>query len=245
MHKSVFISDLHLGSSHCRDKQLLTFLKQIRTENLYLIGDIVDGWRLEKKWYWPKKHSEIIKQIIRISNQRVNVYWISGNHDEFLRQFITKSAKFGNITISHRLDYISNDNNKYLVVHGDMFDYLMRNRFGRLVMSLGDYAYDILAYINLIHNRIRTTFNLPYWSFVKYLKHHAKFASNFIGQYETYMTDYVKSKNYYGIISGHIHSPDIKYINGIHYINDGDWVENCSYITEDNDGFHLRYFDQQ
>lgn len=144
-HRSVFISDLHLGSKHCRDEELLQFLKELKTEKLYLVGDIIDGWRLQKKWYWPNNHNRVIKQLIRIS-KNTEVYWISGNHDEFLRTI--PAVNIGKIETHNRMTHIGIDGKRYLVVHGDMFDYLMRTRFGKTIMHIGDWGYDRLIGIN-------------------------------------------------------------------------------------------------
>lgn len=236
MYRSVFISDLHLGSKHCQAKRLLDFLKNVKCENLYLVGDIVDGWRLQKKWYWPKEHTDVIRQIIRMSNKGVNVYWIAGNHDEFLRTFMHRGLTFGKIHISNKEVYEDLNGKRYLVVHGDMFDYLMRSRFGKFVMSIGGLAYDVVAGLSLLQNRIRSWLGLGNWSMVKYLKHQVKHASNFVGRFEIEMTKYVKAKGYDGIICGHIHTPAIKEYDGIIYMNDGDWCENCSTLVETQDG---------
>lgn len=236
MYKSVFISDLHLGSKHCRHEELKSFLKDIRCENLYLVGDIIDGWRLQKKWYWPKEHTDIIRQIMRMASKGVNVVYVPGNHDEFLRSIIGKETQFGNIKIQQRATYTSLDGKRFLVVHGDLFDYLMKTRFGRKIMSLGDWGYDLVAWFNLKYNQWRKWRGLPLFSVAKYLKAKAKAAANFVGTFEIEMSNYCRSKNYDGVICGHIHTPNISNYNGILYMNDGDWVENCSALVETMDG---------
>lgn len=236
MYQSVFISDLHLGSKHCQAEPLLEFLKNVRCKNLYLVGDIIDGWRLQKKWYWPKAHTDVLRQIVRMANKGVNVYYISGNHDEFLRTIFKKKADFGNITLCHRMDYQAINGKKLLVIHGDLFDYLMRSKFGRTIMSLGDFAYDTLAYLSWVIGHTRRFLGLKPWSLTKYLKHRAKAASSFVGSYEKEMSSYCKRKKYDGIICGHIHTPDIREIDGVLYMNDGDFVENCSALVETLDG---------
>lgn len=236
MYRSVFISDLHLGSKHCQADILLAFLKNIKCENLYLVGDIIDGWRLQKKWYWPKTHSNVVKQIIRMSNAGVNVYWIAGNHDEFLRTFMHKGLTFGKINISNKEVYTDINGKRFLVVHGDMFDYLMRSKFGRTVMNIGNFAYDVFAGINIFYNKLRKVFGMSYWSMIKFLKHNVKQASNFVGQFEGEMCNYVKHKGYDGIICGHIHTPKISKINGMVYMNDGDFCENCTALVETQEG---------
>lgn len=236
MYRTVFISDLHLGSKHCRAKELIKFLKTVRCENLYLVGDIIDGWRLQKKWYWPKEHTDVLRQIVKMSNRGINVVYIPGNHDEFLRSFIGKSSKFGNIKIQQRAIYTSLSGQKLLVIHGDLFDYLMKTRFGRSIMALGDWAYDVIAWINIKYNQWRSLRGLSYFSIAKYLKSKAKTASNFVGTFEDEMVKYCKKKKYDGIICGHIHTPRISVIDDVLYMNDGDWVENCSALVETPDG---------
>jgi UDP-2,3-diacylglucosamine pyrophosphatase LpxH len=239
-YKSVFISDLHLGSKHCNSDKLLSFLSSLQTENLYLVGDIVDGWRLKKNWYWPDKHNKIVKKLIKLS-KKTNVFYITGNHDEFLRQ--VPDINIGKIPIYNRMEYLGVNGKRYLVVHGDMFDHLMRTKGGKFVMHLGDIAYDGLISLNRIVNAIRKISNKQPWSLAKYLKNKAKAASNYICDFEVEMAEYCRKKNYDGIICGHIHHAVIRDINGITYMNDGDWCESCTALVETYDGeFKILHF---
>jgi len=232
-YKSVFISDLHLGSKHCNADKLLDFLDGLETEKLYLVGDIIDGWRLQKKWYWPNKHNKILQKLIKIA-KKSEVIYITGNHDEFLRTI--PDINIGKVTVYNRFDHIGVDGKRYLVTHGDMFDHLMRTRTGRFVMHLGDVAYDGLIYLNRLVNFLRKIFNRPPWSLAKFLKNKAKVAASYIGDFEQEMTTYCKKKGYDGIIVGHIHSANIKEIDGIIYMNDGDWCESCTALVETKAG---------
>ena len=232
-YKSVFISDLHLGSKHCNADKLLKFLDDLETEKLYLVGDIIDGWRLQKKWYWPTKHNKIVQKLIKIA-KRSEVIYITGNHDEFLRTI--PDINIGEVTVYNRFDHIGVDGKRYLVTHGDMFDHLMRTRSGRFVMHLGDIAYDGLLYLNRLVNVLRKIFNRPPWSLAKFLKNKAKVAATYIGDFEQEMAMYCKKKGYDGIIVGHIHSANIKEIDGIIYMNDGDWCESCTALVETKAG---------
>ena len=232
-YKSVFISDLHLGSKHCNADKLLDFLDGLETEKLYLVGDIIDGWRLQKKWYWPNKHNKILQKLIKIA-KKSEVIYITGNHDEFLRTI--PDINIGKVTVYNRFDHMGVDGKRYLVTHGDMFDHLMRTRTGRFVMHLGDVAYDGLIYLNLLVNGFRKIFNRPPWSLAKFLKKKAKAAATYIGDFEQEMTMYCKKKGYDGIIVGHIHSANIKEIDGIIYMNDGDWCESCTALVETKAG---------
>jgi len=232
-YKSVFISDLHLGSKHCNADKLLNFLDGLETEKLYLVGDIVDGWRLQKKWYWPNKHNKIVQKLIKIA-KRSEVIYITGNHDEFLRTI--PDINIGEVTVYNRFDHIGVDGKRYLVTHGDMFDHLMRTRSGRFVMHLGDIAYDGLLYLNRLVNVLRKIFNRPPWSLAKFLKNKAKVAASYIGDFEQEMSTYCKKKGYDGVICGHIHHATIKNFDGVVYMNDGDWCESCTALVETKAG---------
>ena len=232
-YRSVFISDLHLGSKHCNSAELLTFLSNIQTEKLYLVGDIIDVWHLQKKWYWPKAHNQILRKILKIS-EKTEVIYITGNHDEIFRRF--PDIRIGRITVEHRYGHIGLDGKKYLVVHGDLFDNLMRTKTGRMVMKLGDFAYDSLIYINKFVNATRRLFRMQPWSLAKYLKRKAKLAANYIGDFEKEMALYCKKKGYDGIICGHIHHAEITSYDDIVYMNDGDWCESCTALVETQNG---------
>ena len=232
-YKSVFISDLHLGSKHCNSNALLDFLSAIETERLYLVGDIVDVWRLKKKWYWPKSHNQILRKILKIS-EKTEVIYVTGNHDEIFRSF--PNIRIGRITVEHRCVHVGIDGKRYLVVHGDLFDNLMRTKTGRFIMHLGDFAYDSLIYINKSVNMMRRLLRMQPWSLAKYLKHKAKLAANYIGEFEKEMSLYCKRKGYDGIICGHIHHAEITQYDGIVYMNDGDWCESCTALVENYDG---------
>ena len=239
-YKSVFISDLHLGSKHCNADKLLKFLDGLETEKLYLVGDIIDGWRLQKKWYWPNKHNKIVQKLIKIA-KRSEVIYITGNHDEFLRTI--PDINIGEVTVYNRFDHIGVDGKRYLVTHGDMFDHLMRTRGGRFVMHLGDIAYDGLLYLNRLVNVLRKIFNRPPWSLAKFLKNKAKVAASYIGDFEQEMSTYCKKKGYNGVICGHIHHATIKNFDGVDYMNDGDWCESCTALVETKAGtFEIIYY---
>lgn len=232
-YKSVFISDLHLGSKHCNAEKLLKFLDGLETEKLYLVGDIIDGWRLQKKWYWPNKHNKIVQKLIKIA-KKSEVIYITGNHDEFLRTI--PDINIGEVTVYNRFDHIGVDGKRYLVTHGDMFDHLMRTRGGRFVMHLGDIAYDGLLYLNRLVNVLRKIFNRPPWSLAKFLKNKAKVAASYIGDFEQEMSTYCKKKGYNGVICGHIHHATIKNFDEVVYMNDGDWCESCTALVETKAG---------
>lgn len=239
-YKSIFISDLHLGTRGCQADALCAFLKDNTCDNLFLIGDILDGWRMRKRWYFPQSHANVIRRILTAAKRGTKVYYILGNHDEGLRAFLKYDISFGRIKILNRYDYIGVNGKKYLIIHGDFFDVLMRDK--KWIMHLGDAAYDALIWVNIQFNRVRQLFGLRYWSLSKWLKHNTKQAVKFINRFEDYVAEYCKAKGYDGIMCGHIHFAEHKTINGIEYINSGDWVESCTAILEHEDGTFEIYY---
>ncbi len=234
-YKSIFISDLHLGSKGCKADAICHFLKHNHAEKLYLVGDIMDGWRLKKKWFWPQSHTNVIRRILTASKRGTDVIYIIGNHDEFLRAFLQFGVSFGRVSIRNRATHTGVDGKRYLVVHGDMFDGLMRaNR--KWIMFLGDNLYNFLLAANTRLNTVRRWLGLPYWSLSKALKSRTKKALNFIQNFEEHVADYCRRKGFDGVICGHIHVAEIRDIDGIRYMNDGDWVESCTALVEHHDG---------
>jgi len=233
-YKTIFISDLHLGSKSCQAEDLAKFLSEVECETLYLVGDIIDGWRLRHTWYFPTSHLNVLRKIMTKARRGTNVIYVAGNHDEFLRPLIPQGLSFGRITVVNKAVHWS-QGRKYLVVHGDMFDSLMAGRM-KWLMHIGGYAYDLLIWTNRWMNKIRYMLGMKQWSLSKYLKHKTKRALNYIQKYEQSMAEYCKRKGYHGIICGHIHTAEIREINGVIYMNDGDWVESCTALVEHEDG---------
>lgn len=232
-YRSIFISDVHLGTRGCHAERLNDFLKNHSCDNLYLIGDIIDGWRIKKKFFWNDSHSLVIRQIINKQRHGSKIIYIAGNHDEFLRPWIGHIA-IGGITIVDEIDHIGVDGNTYLVTHGDLFDGV--TSLAPWLSRLGDDAYNFLIWLNRHFNKARNLFGLRYWSLSSYLKKNVKKSLNFIFAFENNLVDYARSKGYKGVICGHIHTAEIKEINGITYMNDGDWVESCTALVENLDG---------
>lgn len=233
-YKSIFISDVHLGTRGCQADALCVFLKTHTSENLYLVGDILDGWRLKRRWYFPQSHANVIRRILTAAKRGTRVEYILGNHDEAGRKFLNFDISFGNIKISNRQDYVGIDGNRYLVIHGDFFDTLMHDK--KWLMHIGDTLYDTMIWVNIQFNKIRNLLGMEYWSLSKYLKQNTKQALNFINRYEEHLANYCKEHNYDGIICGHIHHAEIREINGVIYMNDGDWVESVTALVEHLDG---------
>jgi UDP-2,3-diacylglucosamine pyrophosphatase LpxH len=233
-YKTIFISDVHLGTRFAQTEKLIDFLKENESENLFLVGDIIDGWSIKRKLIWPQSHSDVIQKILRKARKGTNIYLITGNHDEFLRPFVPLILG-DNLNISNEFDYTSINGKRYYVTHGDFFDSITMTK--KWLAILGDYGYDFLLYINHVLNKIRRTFKInSQWSLSKYIKDNVKSSVNFINDFEKVLTDHAKHKSYDGIICGHIHKAEQRDINGIEYKNCGDWVESCTAIVEKHNG---------
>ena len=231
-YRTIFISDFHLGSKGCQSSMLLDFLRNTRSDYLYLVGDIIDGWRLKNKWFWPQEHNDVVQKILRKARHGTKVYYVSGNHDELVRKFVP--INLGEVNIVNEVIHITADNKKLLILHGDKFDAIIR--VAPWLAHLGDYAYDFALWINVTLNKIRKTLGYKYWSLSKFLKLKVKKAVSYINRYEEVVANYASKKNMNGVVCGHIHHASDKIIGDVHYYNDGDWVENCSALVEHFDG---------
>jgi UDP-2,3-diacylglucosamine pyrophosphatase LpxH len=239
-YKSLFISDVHLGTKGCQADKLLEFFKYSRSENLYLVGDIIDVWAMQKTFYWPQQHNDVIQKILRKARHGTKVFYIIGNHDEVFRKFIP--MHFGDINIVNRVIHETQLGKKYLVVHGDAWDGVMK--YAKWLSKLGSIAYELLLRLNIVINFFRKLRGKSYWSLAKFLKYKVKNAVKYIGEYERTVSDYAKRKNYDGIICGHIHHAEDQNFDGINYLNCGDWVESCTALAEKYDGtFEIIYWD--
>ena len=239
-YKSLFISDVHLGTKGCQADKLLEFFKFSRSENLYLVGDIIDVWAMQKTFYWPQSHNDVIQKILRKARHGTKVFYIVGNHDEVFRKFIP--MHFGDINIVNRVVHETQLGKKYLVVHGDAWDGVMK--YAKWLSKLGSIAYELLLRLNIVINFFRKLRGKSYWSLAKFLKYKVKNAVKYIGEYERTVSDYAKRKNYDGIICGHIHHAEDQNFDGINYLNCGDWVESCTALAEKYDGtFEIIYWD--
>ncbi|NBW23136.1 MAG: UDP-2,3-diacylglucosamine diphosphatase [Caulobacteraceae bacterium] len=234
-YKTIAISDVHLGSHGCKAKLLLNFLKNNNCETLYLVGDIIDAWKIQQnKWYWNHSHTDVVREILKKAKRGTKVVWIAGNHDEFLRPLIPYQITFGSIEIANQWVHEAINGDRYLLVHGDLFDGI--TRLAPWISFLGDKAYDVLLTINTKYNWWRHKLGFGYWSLSKYLKHRVKRAIDFMFQFELNLANYCNRKHFDGIICGHIHRAEIKTINGIVYMNCGDWVESCTALAELHSG---------
>jgi UDP-2,3-diacylglucosamine pyrophosphatase LpxH len=234
-YKSIFISDIHLGTKGCKADLLCDFLKNNTCENLFLVGDIIDGWRLERKFFWPQSHSNVIRRILTAAKRGTNVVYIVGNHDEVLRKLLPFNISLGEIELKNHYRYEAVNGKTYLVLHGDLFDTAIKNKL-KFLYHLGDFIYDLLLDLNRVVHWFRKLFGLRYWSLSAYLKGKTKEAVAYMSDFEELLVDYCRKKKADGIICGHIHQAAIKDINGITYMNDGDWVESCTALVEHHDG---------
>ena len=231
-YRSIWISDFHLGTRGCQSELLLEFIKHTQSEKLYLVGDIIDGWALKNTWYWPQSHNDVVQKILRKARHGTEVFYISGNHDEVMRGFAP--VNFGGVSILNQVIHETVDKKKYLVVHGDQFDGIIQ--CAKWLAMLGSITYDFLIYFNRYINFFRKKLGYEYWSLSNYLKFTVKNAVKFVSEYEKLVCNYAKQFKVEGIICGHIHHANMQSMNGIHYINDGDWVESCTALVEHFDG---------
>jgi len=235
--RTIFISDVHLGTKGCKAELLNSFLKAHRCENLFLVGDIIDGWRISStKWYWPSAHNRVVRQILRKSEkEKTNVFYVVGNHDEFLREYIAEhNFEMGNIKVVNEFRHETAKGENLWVIHGDAYDGITRHH--RWVALAGDAGYNFLLWSNRWFNGIRRAFNLPYWSLSKAIKHKVKKAVSYIFEYENTVARETAKRKLDGVVCGHIHHAEMKTINGIRYYNCGDWVQSCTAIVEDMAG---------
>jgi UDP-2,3-diacylglucosamine pyrophosphatase LpxH len=234
-YRTIFISDVHLGTRDSQADKLNNFLKHNACDTLYLVGDILDVWRIQQnKWRWKQSHTNVVRRILGHAKRGTRVIYIAGNHDEFLRPLMPYNIGFGNVEVMNQCEHIGIDGKHYLVTHGDLFDGI--TRIAPWIAFLGDKAYDIVLSLNGKFNWIRRRMGFGYFSLSKFLKHKVKKAVDFIFQFEKNLASYCRKRGFDGVICGHIHHAEIKEIDGIIYMNDGDWVESCTALVEHYDG---------
>lgn len=231
-YRTVWISDVHLGTRGCNADMLVSFLRSVETETLYLVGDIIDGWRLKKGWYWPDAHNEVLRRILKMAHRGTRVVFICGNHDEMLRPYA--GLTFGGVELLLDAIHTTADGRRLLVVHGDAFDAIVL--YHRWLAFLGDKAYELMLRVNTTFNAVRRRMHLPYWSLSAYLKKRVKNAVQFITRYEEAVAHAAAERGVDGVVCGHIHSAEIRQFGAITYYNDGDWVESCTALVEDFSG---------
>ena len=221
-----------MGTPGCQADFLLDFLRHNESDQLYLVGDIIDGWQLKRGWYWTQAHNDVVQKILRKARKGTKVLYIAGNHDEVMRQFL--GLAFGDIEICDEAVHTMADGRKFLVIHGDLYDAVVQQ--ARWLAVVGDQLYTFILKLNRWFNHIRAKFGCRYWSLSQYLKHKTKNAVNFMTAFEDAVAREARNRGFQGVVCGHIHKPQIKTIDGIVYCNDGDWVESLSALVETWEG---------
>jgi UDP-2,3-diacylglucosamine pyrophosphatase LpxH len=232
IYRTLFLSDVHLGSRGCQAGLLLDFLKNNDAATIYLVGDMIDGWQLKNRWYWPQAHNDVVQKLLRKVRKGVRVIYLPGNHDEFARDYI--GSVFGGVEVADHAYHMTADKKRLLIVHGDQFDIVVKH--ARWLAYLGDWAYTFALWSNFWLNKFRRKLGFTYWSLSAWAKLKVKNAVNFIGAFEAALVEAARRHNADGVVCGHIHHPVIRDIDGITYVNIGDFVESCTAVAEHDDG---------
>ena len=237
-YRAVFISDTHLGTRGCRSDFLADFLRRTSCAQLYLVGDIIDGWRLRRSWYWDAQHDEVLRLILRHARAGTEVTYIPGNHDELFRAWVDPAMPGGleiaGIRLASEAVHITAAGKRLLVIHGDAFDSVVR--YAKFLALLGDSAYTAALVLNRWFNAVRRRLGYPYWSLSVWLKRRVKEAVKAIDRFETALAAEARRRGLDGVVCGHIHHAEMREGAGVLYINDGDWVESCTALVEHMDG---------
>ncbi|HET6472094.1 MAG TPA: UDP-2,3-diacylglucosamine diphosphatase [Pseudomonadales bacterium] len=235
-YRTIFLSDIHLGTRGCRADLLLEFLKEHTCDQLYLVGDIIDGWRFKKGFYWPQEHTNVMRRFLTLSKRGTQVTYVTGNHDEFLRKYA--DMEVGNIRIVDEAVHHTHDGRRFLVVHGDAYDVV--TLYHSWVAKLGGLGYDMLVELNTHLNRWRARLGYGFWSLSAWVKYRVKRAVSYVSGFEQAVSHHCRQRGYEGVVCGHIHHAEITDYGDIRYMNCGDWVESCTALVEDESGrFHL------
>ncbi|MFT3820912.1 MAG: UDP-2,3-diacylglucosamine diphosphatase [Rubrivivax sp.] len=230
--RTVFISDIHLGTPGCQAPALLAFLRDTDCETLYLVGDIIDGWQLRRSWYWPQSHNDVVQKLLRKARKGTRVIFVPGNHDEFARRYVTHN--FGGIDVVDDAMHLTADGRRLWVTHGDHFDGVIQ--CAKWLAYLGDVAYELVLKVNRWLNSARARLGLPYWSLSRCLKLKVKRAVSYVSDFEQAVAREARRRGADGVVCGHIHHAEMRTIDGVLYCNDGDWVESLTALVEHFDG---------
>ena len=233
-YRAIFISDTHLGTRGCRSDFLADFLRKVSCDKLYLVGDIIDAWRLRRSWYWDEAHDEVVRLIVRQARNGADVVYIPGNHDEMLRSWVTLGLEVSGVRLAAEAAHVTADGRRLLVIHGDEFDSVVR--YAKVLAFLGDRAYSAALVTNRWFNVARRCLGYPYWSLSAWAKRQVKEAVKAIDRFETALTSEARRRGFDGVVCGHIHHAEMREVNGVMYLNVGDWVESCTAIVEHHDG---------
>ena len=233
-YRSVFISDTHLGTKGCRSDFLADFLARMSCDKLFLVGDIVDGWRLRKTWYWDANHDRVVRALLQHVRGGTEVTYIPGNHDEMFRGWLGLGFEVAGVRMARDAVHEGADGRRYLVIHGDEFDGVIR--YAKVLAHLGDRAYDWALTLNRVFNNARRRLGYPYWSLSQWLKRQVKGAVKAIDRFEVALAGEARRRGLDGVVCGHIHHAEMRMVQGVLYMNDGDWVESCTALVEHADG---------
>ena len=230
--RTVWISDTQLGTRGCNAAMLLDVLKSIECEALYLVGDIVDGWQLRKGWYWPSRHNDVVRCVMKMAKHGTRVVYVPGNHDELFRDYA--GLNFGGVEILGEAIHVTADGRRLLILHGDEFDGVVM--YAKWLAFLGDQAYELLLKLNRVVNFGRRVFGLPYWSLSAHMKKRVKNAVQYVCSFEQAVARAAHERGIDGVVCGHIHTAEVRQIGEVTYYNDGDWVESCTALVEHPNG---------
>ncbi|MGI4953963.1 MAG: UDP-2,3-diacylglucosamine diphosphatase [Janthinobacterium lividum] len=233
-YRAVFVSDLHLGTRGAQTAFFIDFLTSMKCEHLYLVGDIVDGWRMRKSWYWDQAHDDVLRLVMRHAKHGTAVTYLPGNHDEALRRWLPLNLEIAGVRLAGEASHVTATGMRLLVTHGDQFDSVVR--YAKILAHLGDNAYTLALLANRGFNAIRRRLGYPYWSLSRWLKQQVKGAVTYIDRFEEVVARHAASRGFDGVVCGHIHQAQMREIEGTLYVNDGDWVESCTALVEHEDG---------
>jgi UDP-2,3-diacylglucosamine pyrophosphatase LpxH len=231
-YRAIFLSDTHLGTPGCQADALLDFLRRTESDALYLVGDIVDGWQLKRRWYWHQRHNDVIQKVLRKARKGTRVVYVPGNHDEAARHYA--GVSFGDIRIAAEAIHVTLDGRRLLVTHGDLFDGVIR--CAKWLALVGDALYTFTLKLNQHVNALRGRLGLPYWSLSRFLKQRVKNAVSYIGAFEEALAAEARRRGLDGVVCGHIHKAEVREVDGVLYCNDGDWVESLTALVETHEG---------
>ena len=231
-YRTLWISDVHLGTPGCQAEALLDFLRRTESDTLFLVGDIIDGWQLRRSWYWPQSHNDVVQKLLRKVRKGTRVLFVPGNHDEFARKYL--GHDFGGVEVVEDWMHETADGRRLWVTHGDHFDGVIQ--CAKWLAYVGDTAYEFTLRVNRRFNQLRARLGLPYWSLSRYLKLKVKRAVSYVGDFEAAVAREARKRGVQGVVCGHIHHAEMRMIDGILYCNDGDWVESLTALVEHADG---------
>lgn len=233
VYRTIFISDTHLGMKGARAEELSAFLKSVRCQRLYLVGDIIDLWALRARWRWPAMHNQVVRRLLKMARKGVTVVYVPGNHDDAVRQYI--GLDLGGVRLAKQAIHRTQDGRNLLITHGDEFDLVVQH--SRLLSMVGAWAYDHLVILNRVINQLRSLFGLQRWSFSGAIKSRVKGACSYVSNFEQALSSDVKRRGLHGVVCGHVHQPALRECeDGTLYANCGDWIERCSALVEHEDG---------